>query len=181
MVAFSLVELSVVLVLLTLGLVLAAPDLSNAFANRQLEAVVGRFQSALNLARSESIKRNHVVTLCPSRMSVDRQPRCGGGYAQGWLVFANAGRGLVQDVEEGAVLGVFAGVPGAITVTNRNGNQSAQDIIHFAPDGSAGAPRTLLFCRYAARQINNLSLVINGVGRTSLVRNWGRCPAAEGV
>ena len=51
---------------------------------------VNQFVQAVYVARSEAIKRNGVVSLCPSRNGVTCSP--GAQWTTGWLIFVNVDR-----------------------------------------------------------------------------------------
>ena len=70
----------------------AVPSFANASLNAAQTAQVNLFVQAIYLARSEAIKRNDVVSLCPT---VD-QSTCmaASDWATGWIVFVNDDHGL---------------------------------------------------------------------------------------
>jgi type IV fimbrial biogenesis protein FimT len=83
-VGFTLVELlTVVTIVAVLGL-LATPFLSNAGLNGTLTASANNLVAAVNMARTEAVKRNATITLC---MSADGTScAASGNWAQGWIV-----------------------------------------------------------------------------------------------
>lgn len=114
-----------------------------AFQNLRRDASrtreVNQLVHAIHLARSEAIKRNGVVSLCPS---VDGR-NCGPGgtpWHRGWIVFVNADRDspAVRDAGEG-LLRVFAPWDGGTVHANRA-------TLSFRPFGQMGVTATFTFC-----------------------------------
>jgi type IV fimbrial biogenesis protein FimT len=100
---------------------------------------VNQLVHAIHLARSEAIKRNGVVSLCPS---ADGQ-RCGPAgtpWHAGWIVFVNSDRdspAVRDDAEQ--LLRVFAPWPGGTVHANRG-------TLSFRPFGQMGVTATITFC-----------------------------------
>ena len=138
-----------------------------------------QFLAALNVARSEAILRSVPVSLCPSRMHETGTERCEGTFEQGWIVFANPGRDNTFDSGSDSVLRVGHPLTAGVTLSNRAGSQRARQVIHFLPTGTSHRNRTLMFCSLAARDMGDVSIVMNIVGRPRLERNWGVCPGAS--
>jgi type IV fimbrial biogenesis protein FimT len=100
---------------------------------------VNSFVHALYLARSEAVKRNGVVSLCPSPDGV----RCGPGgvpWHAGWIVFVNRDRDqpAVRDDDE-ELLRAYAAWPAGSVLANRA-------TLSFRPFGQSGTTATFTFC-----------------------------------
>lgn len=74
---FSLVELMMSLVVLSILLVIGIPSFKSLIAEQRVRAATTDLQSALILARVEAVKRDVVVTL---------RPASGEEWTQGWLI-----------------------------------------------------------------------------------------------
>ncbi|MFV3306624.1 GspH/FimT family pseudopilin [Pseudomonas sp. NY15181] len=74
---FTLVELLMSLVVLSILLAIGIPSFKSIIADQRVRAATTDLQSALILARVEAIKRGVVVTL---------RPASGQEWAQGWLI-----------------------------------------------------------------------------------------------
>ncbi len=100
---------------------------------------VNQFIQAVYLARSEAIKRNGVVSLCPS---TDGE-HCGPGgtpWHAGWIVFVNLDHDspAVRDDDE-ELLRVYAPWDGGAVTANRS-------TLSFRPFGQMGVTATVTFC-----------------------------------
>jgi len=100
---------------------------------------VNQFIQAVYLARSEAIKRNGVVSLCPSTDG----DHCGPGgtpWHAGWIVFVNLDHDspAVRDDDE-ELLRVYAPWGGGAVTANRS-------TLSFRPFGQMGVTATVTFC-----------------------------------
>ena len=102
---------------------------------REVNALV----HAIYLARSEAIKRNGVVSLCPSRNGSSCGP-AGTPWQSGWIVFVNTDRDqpAVRDAGED-LLRVYAAWPRGQVAANRS-------TLSFRPFGQSGVTATFTFC-----------------------------------
>jgi type IV fimbrial biogenesis protein FimT len=85
---FSLIELLFVLAVVAIALGVGVPAFSTLFANNRMTGATNDLVSSLYAARSEAIKRQVTVTLCPT---VEGDGPClpGGSLASGWTVFVD--------------------------------------------------------------------------------------------
>ena len=90
---FTLVEMMVVLVILSVLIVISAPGLSDLIKNNRMLSQVYGMRAALNGARSEALAQRSFVTLCRSNDGAN----CGGSWNQGYIAFVDAnGDGVVD-------------------------------------------------------------------------------------
>jgi type IV fimbrial biogenesis protein FimT len=114
-----------------------------AFHDLQLNAArtreVNQFIQAVYLARSEAIKRNGVVSLCPSHDGQWCAPS-GTPWQRGWVIFVNRDRDspAVRDAGE-ELLRVYA--PWQRGAVNAN-----RATLSFRPFGQMGVTATFTFC-----------------------------------
>jgi len=164
---FTLMELIITIAVLTFLVTVAAPSLQATLRDNRLMTQTNLFIGALNLARSEAIKRGRRVTLCKT----SDQWRCtaAGGYQQGWLVFVDTHNFAAVDADE-TIIQVFAPVTGGMTIT---GNSSVQDYVSYAANGAsrlitggfqAGA---ITLCQDSAAR----HIIINPTGRVRSARD----------
>ena len=100
---------------------------------------VNQLVHAVHLARSEAIKRNGVVSLCPSADGRSCGPG-GSPWHGGWIVFVNSDRDspAVRDAGE-ELLRAFAPWPDGTVQANR-------PTLSFRPFGQMGVTATFTFC-----------------------------------
>lgn len=173
----TLVELVVVLALITLLVVLGVPTMKSLRQATRLQAEVQRMMGAIIFTRSEAIRRNVRVSMCPSMMAATGSSLCKGSYANGWIIYQNGDGDKVVDPED-AVIRVYEALPMGYSITNRLGTKPADTILTYKPDGSSGLARTLLFCPPGGGGLPSLAVVLSNVGRPRLARDWGQCPSS---
>ena len=118
---------------------------------------VNQLVQAVHLARSEAIKRNGVVSLCPSLEGEWCAP-AGTPWHRGWIVFVNRDRDAPAFRDAGEpVLRVYA-------PWTRGAVQANRATLSFRPFGQLGVTATFIFCdgrgAPAARAV-----IINQTGR----------------
>jgi len=172
---FTLIELMVIIAVLGITVLVASPSLQRALHSNQLRTETSRLLSAINLARSEAIARNTIVSLCPSSYASDGIARCSRSYADGWIVFTNADRDRVVDVGQDKVVRAFTSLPGGYSVKNKAASKNAFELISYRPDGSSRRNMTLLICPPRNGSVPSWSVVLNMVGRPRVARGWGQC------
>jgi Tfp pilus assembly protein FimT len=174
-VGVTLIELMIVLVILGCTFFLVFPSMRNSLQTTRVQAEASRLMTAINLVRSEALRRNLPVTMCPSPAATTGERVCAGIYAEGWMIFTNRDKDLVLD-EEDELIQVFEESPSGFTVTNRAGTRHAKEKITYMPDGTSGRNRTLLICPPPGQRVGAKSVVMNIVGRPRIATDWGVCP-----
>ncbi len=121
--AFTLIELMLVLVLLTIVIALVTPSLAKFFAGRNLDSEVRRFVSLTHYAQSRAVSEG-----VPMLLWVDAKAGAYGleqetGYTDG------DGKAADYQVAEGLTINVGR-VSSRAPVSKRSG-------LHFSPDGNA--------------------------------------------
>jgi prepilin-type N-terminal cleavage/methylation domain-containing protein len=172
---FTLVELLVVLVLAVVVVAAGGPALQRLVAGNRVEIESRRLLSALQLARSEAVSGNTVVSVCPTAMPGDGELACGGSYADGWVVFADPGAGGAGLVAPDRVIRLFESLPAGYRFRNRRGTRDANELISFRPDGTASRNLTLQVCPPDTGLAQPVSVVLSMIGRARLQRGWGTC------
>jgi type IV fimbrial biogenesis protein FimT len=118
---------------------------------------VNQFIQAVYLARSEAIKRNGVVSLCPS-LDGDRCAPTGTPWQTGWIVFVNGDHDSPADRDaEEELLRVYAPWPGGALSANRT-------TLSFRPFGQMGVTATFTFCDDRGAQAAR-AVIISQTGR----------------
>ena len=172
---FTLVELIIVLAVVSLLLGLGVPAFQRLQESTRIQSQVRQLMSDIILTRSEAIKRNVQVVMCPSPSYLSAIPECSGVYAEGWLIFEDRDRDRRLDAAE-EVIRTANRLPEGLTLTNRAATRDASELIVFRPDGTSGRNRTLMICSRARPDIPSWSVVLNIIGRPRMARGWGDCP-----
>lgn len=164
---FTLVELLVGLGIGAILLAIALPGYAYLVKANRLAAVTNDLMTALQLARSEAVKRAIRVTVCKTADAENPAPACdtGAAWHEGWLVFVDGGARGVVDVND-QVLRVQPGSHRTVSIT---ANATYSHYISYRPDGtsqgSGGLPNgTLQICADGDRR----DIVINHTGRPRL-------------
>lgn len=164
---FTLVELIITLAIAAILVTIAIPSFRETISNNRMVTQTNEFITALNLARSEAIKRGRRITLCKSTNSTTSSPDCNTtnsvGWDSGWIVFVDVDEDAILDTTE-TILRVHEAMEGSSSLT---GNENVADYISYVPSGTtrliAGALQmgTITYCHPPkARQI-----VISRTGR----------------
>lgn len=134
----TLIELIVTIGIVAILSAMAAPSFANFRYDSERAAAVNGFLHGVFLARSESIKRGQVVTLCKSRdgsnCANDAQ------WHDGWIIFVNSDRDdlPVRDTDEDLIF-VNAGWHSGTITSNRTAYS-------FRPYRQAVVNGTIVFC-----------------------------------
>ena len=87
---FTLIELTITLVIISVLLVIGLPSLKSFMQGNQLVASANELIAGFNIARSEAIKRNDGVTICESTNGATCSAGTG-NWEDGWIVFVDTG------------------------------------------------------------------------------------------
>ena len=96
---FTLIELMVVLSIAAAILVIGVPAFQNFRINGRMTNSANDLLSATVLARTEAIKLQTLVALCPSANPGDADPTCTAGATQGWIVFQDKDGDCVRKLD----------------------------------------------------------------------------------
>jgi type IV fimbrial biogenesis protein FimT len=125
---FTLIELMVVLVIAGLALTLALPAFQGMAARHQLNTVAADMLHAIQLARSEALRRNHTVQMAP----LDNDD-----WTQGWRIYVGAGEiGPYRDGDR--LIFQRAALPAGVRIES---NAGAPSEIHIAYNGGGRSVR----------------------------------------
>lgn len=133
---FTLIELIVTIAIAAILLTIAIPNFRTFSMNNRMATQANDLITALNLARSEAVKRSANVTVCASSNSTS----CTGTWAQGWIVqhAADTPIRVQQALSGNSTLSGGAEVAASVTFT-ANGDTTI-------PTGASVADTTLALC-----------------------------------
>jgi type IV fimbrial biogenesis protein FimT len=127
---FSIFELMIVLMLIAILLALATPSFRDFTRSNQVTSTNNDLVTALNLARSEALRRSTGVTVCSSTDGTS----CGSAadWGSGWIVFEDAaGTGAVASADK--VVQKWSATNNGIQVVTTSAN------IQYQPTGTAAS------------------------------------------
>jgi len=130
----TLVELMVTIAIAAILMAVAAPAMTSFLLQGRISAHVNDLVGAINLARSEAVKRGGGVTICRS----SDQASCSTattGWEVGWIVFADPNLNATVDAGE-TIIHVFPALPNGSTAVANSGMTTG---ITFAGNGRPGA------------------------------------------
>lgn len=151
---FTLVEMMIALILLSIVMAIGIPSLGQMIRNNQMTTQGNNVLGALQLARSEALRRGQPVAACGSGDGV----ACDGQWGQGWIVYANPGAANTGPGGVNEVIRVEYGsadinaVGGLVRFTGqgeRHENSATQITLSRATCGPEG--RRVIFVRAGGR------------------------------
>jgi type IV fimbrial biogenesis protein FimT len=153
------IELVSTLTVVAILSAIAAPSFMNLRHQSERVTEVNAFLHAIFLARSESIKRGLVVSMCKSHDGVACTPD--GEWHDGWIVFVNTDRDdlPVRDPGEELLL-VHPAWPAGTITSNRNA-------FSFRPYRQAVVNGTVVFCDPRGSE-HARAIIISSTGRPRL-------------
>ncbi len=160
---YTLVELVSTIAISSILLAIAVPSFQWLNARTRISTSINLFLSHIYQARSEAVKREQLVVLCPSS---DGQS-CNAGYMQwanGYMVFVDNDRNRVRNEKE-QLLAYFQGTAGQIKI---HSSSSSRSTLAYSPTGRAlNSNTTLRFC-IEDHDRTNRALIIASTGRPRL-------------
>jgi type IV fimbrial biogenesis protein FimT len=165
---FTLIELMIAVALVAILAGIAAPSVREFMSGVQLTGIANDLYTDLNLARSEAVKRDVRMTMCPSRDGLDCDD--GGAWTDGWVVVVDAnGDGKKDSVND--VLKRGYALTSHATLTLAGGTKAS-----FGPTGVAvGAPPVFNLCdpspsEVARKKGNGRTISVSTTGRPSITK-----------
>jgi type IV fimbrial biogenesis protein FimT len=169
----TLLEVLIALAVGTALLVVAVPSYRAWVADLEMRDRIEALVVTMSRARSEAIKRQTRVVLCPS--SDGRLCASGGRWEEGWIVFADGNDDGDRDADETIVAVEPSSRPG-ITI---RGNKPVSQYVSYTSYGHTrmtnGALQmgTLSVCRPGSKAVD---VVLANGGRVRVDRTKATCP-----
>jgi len=177
---FTLIELLASITVLAVLAAVAVPSFFNLLRTNALAGNTGKFTSAINLARSEAVKRNQNVIICKRDAT---SCTTAANWEAGWIVFADADGDSVPDT--GEVIRYFDDIG---TQTLRSSVAALQSITYRSngrvQGGVGGFPAagglTIRLCAADAEAVGDSdrsrTFSFNSAGRVSISEGTSACP-----
>ncbi len=180
---FTLIELLVTIAIAAIVAMFAVPNFTSSIRNSRTTTYANEFLTALNLARSEAIKRGVQVTM-------RRKGSTPGQWEAGWDVFVDSDANeTFNDDSDSDLCEMSNGMPAEDCLlrtypalsngfTLRTGNSSYKDYIAFNPTGisTVSVGDTFRLCDNSANTSTSRSIAINAIGRARISKGTASCP-----
>ncbi len=127
---FTLIELLMVIAIMGIILSIGIPSFQSMITNNRLTTQANSMVGALNIARSEAVKRNQLLVVRKTDTN----------WKDGWQVFVDSNNSHVLDTDED-VIQKYAGVTPNFYI-----NSSFTNYISYRPDGRSNTPGNFYFC-----------------------------------
>jgi len=168
--AFTLIELIATLAIFLLIVTIGVPSLNNYSQSNRLITETNTLVGALNITRSEAVKRRTNVSMCKSSDGAT----CDNGvtWNSGWIIFVNTDNDSPAQVDAGEeVIKVYGGAMGS---NNLQASAALANFITYRANGFSSAQGQFILCNdhgaASAREIT-----INRTGRPSTSKGGGTC------
>lgn len=125
---FTLIELLVTVAIVSILMMVAVPSFSDIRRNSELSGAANGLLAAVNMARTEGMKRNMNSLVIPK--SKDNN------WNAGWLVFIDVDRDGLFDTTKGDLLVVEGDAPASYLSITANGGTGAENPSYLLFDGS---------------------------------------------
>jgi type IV fimbrial biogenesis protein FimT len=161
-------ELVVVIAIVAIVLTLAVPGLARLISRSRMTTAVNTLVTNLQLARSEAVKRDSRVTLCPV-VPRSSPSSCAGStsWQTGYIVFSNPNNAATPASTGQVIRHVQGSANAPISITTSAGRTT----ITYQADGtSGGANATFTFCDASGR-VPPQAVIVSNPGRPRISSN----------
>ncbi len=183
---FTLVELMVTVAVAAIVLTLGVPSFKDTIRDNRMAGNSNRFLSALNIARSEAIKRAQQVAVCKANVEATppscNSANCNSGtncWENGWMVFVDADRnGAMEDSND--LIRVFEALPKGLTLrvagTHDTNWVAFNSLGQGLGSGAGNRPDDTFRLCQGSDTVNARSIAINLMGRAKIEKGATTCP-----
>ncbi len=163
---FTLIELMITLAIAAVVVGIAVPSFNTAIKNNRITSQVNELITALNITRSEAIKRGLRVNLCKSNDGTTCVLT--GDWDQGWLIFVDQNSNNIVDPAEQPPLKVQDAAPVQVTIFGTSA--LVKNRVIYSPSGSATSG-TITICDNRSGEAVGKNVVIQSTGRSRIVKD----------
>ena len=158
---FTLIELIITAGILAIVLSMAIPTFTGTSAKHELRSVLTNIHGLLYLARSEAVKRNRWVTICPSEDG--KECTAGFRWERGLIMFADPNGNKARDPGEPLLKQILP-----VSKTHYVATTTRRRQIRFTPLGlSMGSNATFTVCDIEG-QTPPQAIILSNTGRARL-------------
>ncbi len=175
---FTLVELAITLTVLSVLMAIGAPLFTGVINGNRLTSNANEIVAALQIARSEALRRNARTSFCQSSNGTT----CSNSATwQGWLIFADADGDNVVDADEivrsGTITAPLVVVPSS-NVTNSRVTFRADGLAYVGNNLLQANVRVCLPVTNPNQNVRDVNIAVGGrVAVRAPVNAAGACPA----
>jgi type IV fimbrial biogenesis protein FimT len=131
---FTMIELMMVLVIATILVAIATPNIRAVINSNRLTAAANELVGGIQLARAEAIRRNTRAILCASaNANAGTGATCANSNVNGWIVFVDANKSNSFDGGDTLLRGTSINTPVQMAWSSAINN----GVISFRSDGRA--------------------------------------------
>ncbi|WP_132976019.1 GspH/FimT family pseudopilin [Thiobaca trueperi] len=154
MAGVTLVELVITLSIAAILMTIAVPSFQDLMRTNRTATQVNEFLTALNLARSEAVKRGASVSVCSSTNSTACRTANTTNWADGWILYVTGSSPL-------EILRVWPALSGTATFTASTGQ------VTFRGTGQAAAAITFTYTPTGCSGDQRRTIAVSAVGRAT--------------
>ena len=174
---FTLLELLITIAITAIVVALAAPSFTDVLDDNILLTQTNQFATAINVARSESVKRNSRVVIC-KRAGTQCSTNTTTNWEDGWIIFADADDD--DTVDSGEEISMLDPLRTGYTLRANNANTNW---LAFSANGQASSNTDSTFagidfnlCSPDQDTSTARLISMNAVGRTQISKGVAACP-----
>ncbi|OYW37467.1 MAG: hypothetical protein B7Z35_09880 [Hydrogenophilales bacterium 12-61-10] len=156
---FTLIELMVTLSVAAILVSIAVPNFQTFVMNNRMASQANDLITALNMARSEAVKRAASVTVCASSNGTS----CTGTWEQGWLVRDAAGTAIRVQQALGGGSTLTGGTDVASTITFASNGRTT------IPSTATDVTTTMTLCPPSPASVQGRAIQIERTGRSRVM------------
>ena len=162
---FTLIELIVVIVIVSIIVSFAIPSFIQVKINNTLSSGITNFSNGLLIARSEAVKRNNRVSVCKTTDPTNATPTCSATntvfWNQGWIAFTDSnGDGAITVADGDTVLKVGNPLENNYVL---KGQTDVSNFVTYTSTGEVSKPGIFVLCKDAnTKYAKQLSIGLSG-------------------
>jgi type IV fimbrial biogenesis protein FimT len=166
---FSLLELMITVAVVGTLAAIAVPNMRDFMRNNRLSSAANDMLRAVQVARSEAVKRQQVIVTCSSQDTDAEEPTCSEAAFTGWIVFHDANTNWTRDNGEDVIQ--RATVAEGVTVRNNQTGKVSYNSTGFATSTPGQTPTSrVVICDGRGLQ----AVGDNSVARALIIEPTGR-------
>jgi type IV fimbrial biogenesis protein FimT len=166
---FTLVELLIVIAISVILYSVALPSFHDITLSSKLTSATNDLIGDMRVARSEAIKRNNTLVLCPSANSTSCSTAT--DLRDGWIIYADSNANSTLDTGD-TLIRAHGATANGLSVTS-----SASFPLLFRPSGVGATATTIKVCRTLPPGGQERIISVTATGKPSVsTTNTGICP-----